>query len=472
MSVQRALVSVHDARELPQLVQGLLSIGVAVSTTPHSAPALADLVPPVPVIDRIEGLPDLLIANFLPLHPGTGETFDDKIWRQADLNCTELARYAALQHERAAVVVDPADYREVLSELGWHGRLSLALRRRLAAKALTAVVTHDIKLIEYLTSFDDERRHAWPKTQVWLLERARELADAHESPQGGALYRLQDAPAGSLARALDVCIGSTPRRMATYVDAEIVWDLVTELERPALALARGGVLFAAAMGPSLERALDTLSGAADSDLTGASVGANSEMDEPTTRALLTAEIAGIVAPCYDLNGGVLLNQRPEVALLATGDRPTATAARRVRQVSGGFLEWDARSSDAFAQAITVSRRHADLVERRALAFAWRVGQHLSGGAAVLVRCIEDSCWTVALAGGQRSLTVALSQALAEAGHRAAGCVLACPTGALPVHALEQALTAGVTACVMPGDERDTTEAAEAATRARAALLLV
>ena len=88
---------------------------------------------------------DLVVVNLYP--------FEATVARGADFaTCVEnidiggpaLIRASAKNHDFVTVVVDPADYEAVLDEIGAHkGATTLALRRKLAAKAYARTASYD-----------------------------------------------------------------------------------------------------------------------------------------------------------------------------------------------------------------------------------------------------------------------------------------------------------------------------------------
>ena len=88
---------------------------------------------------------DLLVVNLYPFEEtvARGADFDDCI-ENIDIGGPAMIRAAAKNHAYVAVVVDAGDYAAVLDELTRHGgTTTLALRRRLAAKAYARTAAYD-----------------------------------------------------------------------------------------------------------------------------------------------------------------------------------------------------------------------------------------------------------------------------------------------------------------------------------------
>ena len=97
---------------------------------------------------------DILVVNLYP--------FEETVARGADFaTCIEnidiggpaMIRAAAKNHDDVAVVVEPGDYAALLEELARHGGMTtLALRRRLAAKAYARTAAYDAAIANWFAN--------------------------------------------------------------------------------------------------------------------------------------------------------------------------------------------------------------------------------------------------------------------------------------------------------------------------------
>src|SRR5690606_29336921 len=76
----------------------------------------------------------------------------DEALEQIDIGGPSMIRAAAKNHPWVTVVVDPADYGEVLEEL--RGGMSVATRRRLALKAFAHTAAYDTAIVSWLQRDD------------------------------------------------------------------------------------------------------------------------------------------------------------------------------------------------------------------------------------------------------------------------------------------------------------------------------
>src|SRR5882672_8280363 len=88
---------------------------------------------------------DLVVVNLYPFEAtvARGADFPTCV-ENIDIGGPALIRASAKNHDFVTVVVDPADYKSVLDELAANkGATTLALRKRLAAKAYARTASYD-----------------------------------------------------------------------------------------------------------------------------------------------------------------------------------------------------------------------------------------------------------------------------------------------------------------------------------------
>src|SRR5262249_1668276 len=96
----------------------------------------------------------------------------------------------AKNHDDVTVVVDPRDYATLLEELRTHGgATTLALRRRLAAKAYARTAAYDAAIANWFAGQIGETAPAWRAVGGALAEALRY---GENPPQTAAFYRTPD----------------------------------------------------------------------------------------------------------------------------------------------------------------------------------------------------------------------------------------------------------------------------------------
>src|SRR5690242_17666960 len=196
--VTRALLSVSDKSGLIDFARALVSHGVEIVSTGGTARTLAEAGLAVIDVADVTGFPEMLDGRVKTLHPAVhggllarrGQrdhmaalaqhrikpidllvvnlypfaatvargASEEECIENIDIGGPALIRAAAKNHEDVAVVTDAADYGEIVAELArQQGKLSLALRRRLAALAYARTAAYDAAIAQWFAAREDQR---------------------------------------------------------------------------------------------------------------------------------------------------------------------------------------------------------------------------------------------------------------------------------------------------------------------------
>jgi len=189
--VFQALLSVSDKTGLVALAQGLSELGVELISTGGTRKSLADAGLSVRDISDVTGFPEILDGRVKTLHPrihgGILALRDNEQHQQTlsehkivpidlvvcnlypfevivaklgsshkeiieniDIGGFTLVRAAAKNYHDVAVVTDPAQYTEILTELREQkGALTLETRKRLAKTAFAKITDYDQAISSY-----------------------------------------------------------------------------------------------------------------------------------------------------------------------------------------------------------------------------------------------------------------------------------------------------------------------------------
>src|SRR5437868_6649369 len=182
--VKRALISVSDKSGLIDFARALAGHGIELVSTGGTAKAIAEAGLKVRDVSDLTGFPEMMDGRVKTLHPKVhggllairdntehaasmrdhgiapidllvvnlypfeatvekGASFEECI-ENIDIGGPAMIRAAAKNHDDVAVIVEPQDYEAVLDELAANkGATTLALRRRLAAKAYARTAAYD-----------------------------------------------------------------------------------------------------------------------------------------------------------------------------------------------------------------------------------------------------------------------------------------------------------------------------------------
>jgi phosphoribosylaminoimidazolecarboxamide formyltransferase/IMP cyclohydrolase len=488
--VRRALLSVSDKAGLVDLAHGLDALGVALVSTGGTATSLRQAGVPVADVSALTGFPeimdgrvktlhpkvhggllgrrgaddavmsqheiapiDLLIVNLYPFEAATARpdcTFADAI-ENIDIGGPAMLRAAAKNHEHVAVVVDPADYAEILEALA-HGGTTLALRRRLAAKAFAHTARYDGIIANWLGARPDAERIEPFAPSLHLAFDLKQTLRYGENPhQGGALYVERNAPAGTVAAAR--VLAGKELSFNNIADADAALECVKAFRKtPACVIVKHSNPCGVALGADLGEAYDRAYACDPVSAFGGIIAFNRALDEATAAAILRRQFVEVViAPEIEPAALATLSAKPNVRVLASGAwDENASPSFDCQRIAGGLLVQDTdRDTLLLSDLKVVSKRVPDATELRDLLFAWHVAMFVKSNAIVYARDGR----TIGIGAGQMSRVVSAKIAAmkaAEAGLEVKGSGMASDAFFPFRDGIDAAAEAGIRAVIQPG----------------------
>ncbi|HVB76625.1 MAG TPA: bifunctional phosphoribosylaminoimidazolecarboxamide formyltransferase/IMP cyclohydrolase [Candidatus Nitrosotalea sp.] len=476
---KRALLSVSDKSGLPAFARGLARLGYEIYSTGGTLRALEDSAIDARSVSELTGFPEIMDGRIKTLHPGVhagllarrdlpshmraleehglrtidlvcvnlypfaataaraGTAFEDVI-EQIDIGGPAMVRAAAKNHAAVVVVVHPERYGEVLAALQ-QGDLDPLHRRRLAAEAYAHTAAYDSEIANWLRPPDGE---GFPSEFTLAGVLTQHLRYGENPHQAAAFYRLGYEPGGlGGARQLQ----GLEMSFNNIQDAAAAFELAREYSRPAVAIIKH-------MNPCGLAEADTLSEAYrlayECDTVsayGGVVALNRPLDVATAEQIASIFVEVVIAPRVEEESLQILGRKARVRVLEA-DRVRSEGID-LRTVPGGFLvqSRDAAGFDRQACQV-VTRREPSEAEWEQMRFAWLACKHVKSNAIVLAR--EFSA--VGVGAGQMSRVEAARIAVARAGDRAQGSVLASDAFFPFPDGLEVGIAAGITAAIQPG----------------------
>ncbi|MDQ6782338.1 MAG: bifunctional phosphoribosylaminoimidazolecarboxamide formyltransferase/IMP cyclohydrolase [Actinomycetota bacterium] len=475
----RVLLSVYDKTGLVDLARGLVDGGHALVASGGTARALGDAGIAHVTVESVTDAPEMLGGRVKTLHPKTlGGILADlsKPEHVADLEgqgiepiglvvCNlypflsnpsielidvggpTMVRAAAKNWAHVGIVVDPADYPEVLAELGGAGALSDGLRRRLARAAFAHTAAYDAAIT---TWFDGEEVQAdLPVTIHLALERAQSLRYGENPHQRGARYR----EIGSHSWWDDVVQhGGKALSYLNLYDADAAWRLAQQLADlgPAAAVVVKhanpcGVAVADDLATAYERAFECDPMSAFGGIVALTGHVTSAV---ATELVANAKADVLIAPSFDDEALRLFAETKSSKYMRVLSAPTPNPGRwNLRQISGGWLVQDPY---VFATGRTdwqvVTKAAPNEGQWRDLELAWRVCAWVKSNAIVLAA--QGSA--VGIGGGQQNRVTPGEIAVARAAGRARGGGAASDAFFPFRDGLDAVAAAGVAAVIQPG----------------------
>jgi AICAR transformylase/IMP cyclohydrolase PurH len=239
---------------------------------------------------------DIVVVNVRPFAPQAGARMwpIDEAIEMIDVGGLALLSAAARNFAGVAAISDPAQYAQVVEEIGTLGHVSPELRQRLAAEAFALVAAYDAEVAAYLDHIAGTR---FPRRLTLVLEKQGDLPYGENPHQRGALYRETSHRAGTLADAARLQ-GATPT-FNDLLDLDAAHRITADFTAPTVAIVKRanpvGLASADTLLEAYQRALET----DPVNAFGSTVGVNRTLDEATATAIVANAYETVVAPGYD-----------------------------------------------------------------------------------------------------------------------------------------------------------------------------
>jgi phosphoribosylaminoimidazolecarboxamide formyltransferase/IMP cyclohydrolase len=499
---KRALISVYDKTGIVDLARGLSELGYTLLSTGGTAETLRKAGVAVVEVSHYTGQPEILEGRVKTLHPkihggiladpgrdhhradmtrsgiepialvianlypfrevaARPDARIEDVLEMIDIGGPAMVRAAAKNHRHVGVVVDPADYAGVLSEIRAAGALRDDTRFGLAVKAFAHTAGYDAAIRDELarraagtarTAAAAARPAApaagepFPERLRLELHRLQGLRYGENPHQRAALYAEPAPPPGSLAAARQ--LQGKDLSFNNILDLDAAWRLAAEFDRPAAVIVKHNNPCGAAVAATPLEAFETARRTDPTSAFGGIVAFNREVDAPAAAALTAMFLECVIAPGYAAAARDVLAARTNLRVLEAGPGgPGMYGGADLRRITGGFLaqDWDAAPADLRGARVATRRPPTD-AERRALEFAWRVARHVKSNAIVLARDER----TVGVGAGQMSRVDSVRLAIQKAAEPVAGTVLASDAFFPFRDGIDEAAKAGVAAVAQPG----------------------
>src|SRR5450759_4815273 len=375
--VARALISVSDKKGILDLGRRLAKLGVEILSTGGTARALREAQVPVKDVSDFTGFPEMLDGRVKTLHPrvhggilgratdehrkqmiehgidaidlvvvnlypfretvARGASFEDVI-ENIDIGGPAMVRSAAKNHERVAVVVDPADYERVLVAIESKGEISQTLRFELCRKAFAHTAAYDGAIASHLGRLSEDGKAVadFPATMHPSMHLDR-LLRYGENPHQKAAFYAWDAPSGmSLANA-DVIQGKE-LSYNNLLDLDAAMKLCAEFALPAACIIKHTNPCGVSVSDKgiteaykLARETDPLSAF------GGIVAFNRKVEEDVAKLMAEVFLECIVAPEFSPEALKVFSAKKNLRLLRAVIAGCAPGQLDMRTVSGGIL---------------------------------------------------------------------------------------------------------------------------------------
>jgi phosphoribosylaminoimidazolecarboxamide formyltransferase/IMP cyclohydrolase len=484
MKIQRALLSVSDKTGLVEFARELVSMGVEIISTGGTAGLLKKENIPSIEISAFTGSPEILDGRVKTLHPKVhggllflrgneahekeaqengikpidlvvvnlypfeqtvakpDVTLEEAI-ENIDIGGPSMLRSAAKNYRSVTVVVDPADYADVIENIRANdGATTLKLRERLGIKVFVTTSNYD----SAIANFFNREQETTCSFSVTLPIAAR-LRYGENPHQQAALYGDFDEHFQKLH--------GKELSFNNILDISAATQLIEEFPEPTVAILKHTNPCGVGSDPDLKAAWDKAFATDKQAPFGGIIICNRPLTEPLARAISEIFSEVIIAPEFDPEARVLLQKKKNLRLMRKITPPAKKEEDLldIRSVLGGLLVQDRDTGNAAEleglEEKVVTERPPTADEMKAMLFGWRVVKHVKSNA--IVYASKDR--TLGIGAGQMSRVDASRIAIwkaKDAGLSLSGSVVASDAFFPFPDGLIAAAEAGATCAIQPG----------------------
>jgi phosphoribosylaminoimidazolecarboxamide formyltransferase/IMP cyclohydrolase len=492
MPTKRAIISVFDKTGIAEFAKGLSSAEYEIISSGGTAKYLREQGLNVTDVSDVTQFPEMLDGRVKTLHPrihagilarrDSGEHMskikehdilpvdivcvnlypfeatvakpnvtDEEAIENIDIGGPSLIRAAAKNHSDVAVVTSPDQYQNILKEIKDKGQVTKETKRALAQQAFALTARYDAAINDYfINGPKGSVRESNLQENITLnLKKSLPLRYGENPHQPAGFYMPEDgSPSFEQIHGKEISYNN-------ILDLSAAWELASEFAEPCCAIIKHTNPCGCACAKDLHQAYLL---ARDGELPpspisryGGIIAVNRPLDKKAAE-----EITGpnsfyevIAAPDFDEGAKEIFASRKgwgqNVRLVKMAGN--ASADKVWRSAAGGFLvqERDRLAVDE-AKLKQVTRKAPEQGLMEDMMFAFRIVKHVKSNAIVIVKNKQ----LIGMGAGQPNRLASVRLALAQAGDRAGGAVLA-SDGFFPfADNIEEAAAGGITAVIQPG----------------------
>ena len=489
VSVNRALISVSDKSGITEFARALREMGVELLSTGGTYRLLQDAGLDVTEVADYTGFPEMMDGRVKTLHPKVHGGIlgrrgqDDKVMAEhgidaidmvvvnlypfaatvAKPDCTledaienidiggpTMVRAAAKNHRFVNIVVNAADYGDILDEMRANaGATSLATRFDLAIKAYEHTAAYDGAIANHFGKLVPGGSGNFPRTFNTQFHKAQEMRYGENPHQQAAFYVESNPAEAGIATARQ--LQGKELSYNNVADTDAALECVKNFEQPACVIVKHANPCGVAVADTINQAYD-LAFATDSESAfGGIIAFNRELDAATAANIVERQfVEVIIAPSVSEEAAALVAGKKNVRLLACGEWSASLPALDYKRVNGGLLVQDRDLGMIEREDLrVVSKLQPTEQQWQDLLFAWKVAKFVKSNAIVYAANGQ----TVGVGAGQMSRINSARIAAIKAEHAGLpvkGSVMASDAFFPFRDGIDNAGASGIAAVIQPG----------------------
>ncbi|WP_164670140.1 bifunctional phosphoribosylaminoimidazolecarboxamide formyltransferase/IMP cyclohydrolase [Virgibacillus doumboii] len=479
---KRALISVSDKSNITEFAKKLTELDYDIISTGGTLKALVEAGVEAIAVEQVTESPEILDGRVKTLHPSIHggllakrdhsshqaqlqehnilpidmvvvnlypfkQTLDqinvteEEIIENIDIGGPTMLRAAAKNFGDVTVVVDPADYDDVITGLT-EGKMDKAQRKQLAAKVFRHTAHYDALIADYFT---DE---PFPKNHTVTYEKVQTLRYGENPHQQAAFYKNPINTSMSLASATQ--LHGKELSYNNIQDANAALEIIAEYSDPSTVAVKHMNPCGIGVAETINRAFDKAYEGDSVSIFGGIVACNREIDADLAKKLSGIFLEIIISPSFTEEALTILTKKKNIRLLTLRMDNNQSNYHKLTTVKGGVLIQSNDAADLKKEQLTYPTEKKPTNEQiEDLLFSWKAVKHVKSNAIVLA----SNKQTVGVGAGQMNRVGAANIAIKQAGEKAEGTVLASDAFFPMPDTVEVAAKAGVKAIIQPGGSK-------------------
>jgi phosphoribosylaminoimidazolecarboxamide formyltransferase / IMP cyclohydrolase len=482
---KRALISVSDKKGIVEFAKSLIQKDYEIISTGGTAKVLVDAGIKVIGISEVTGYPECLDGRVKTLHPKIhggllairDNTEHMETLKNLDINTIDMVvvnlypfrqtiqnenvsleeaienidiggpsmlRAAAKNYKYVTVIIDPADYETVISEIELTGDTTDITRFKLAAKVFSLTASYDGLICSYLR--EKAGLEQYPDTLTMTFEKQQDLRYGENPHQSAAYYRELLPAKGSMVNAVQ--LHGKELSYNNINDLYGALQTLAEFDEPAAVAVKHANPCGIGVGLSIYEAYTKAYKADEISIFGGIVALNRTVDQKTAEEINNIFIEIVIAPSYDKDALETLKGKKNIRILQLAELENIKKTQlEVKTINGGLLIQEEDRKDFAAEDLrVVTHRKPTDKEMNNLLFAWKTVKHVKSNAIVIAK----NNMTLGIGPGQTNRIWAAQMSLERAGVEAKGAVLSSDAFFPFDDVVQEAAKAGITAIIQPG----------------------
>lgn len=392
---------------------------------------------------------DIVVVNLYPFKATVSKPNVDlqTAIENIDIGGPTMLRSAAKNYQDVAVVVDPADYAKVLTELE-EGEIKKETKFYLMYKVYQHTSYYDTLIANYLRS---KLGIEFPDQFTMAFDKAQDMRYGENPHQKAVFYKEAFDVKGSLATAVQ--LHGKELSYNNINDTNGALDLLREFDEPTIVAVKHANPCGVATADTISEAFYKANAADPTSIFGGIVAANRTIDKATAEQIHKIFIEIVVAPDFDEDALAILTQKPNIRLLKLDGiaSPIPQGCYDMKKVLGGLLvqEYDKMVVD-MDKVVDVTEKKVTKEQMEDLIFAMKVVKHTKSNAIVVAK---DKT-ILGIGGGQVNRIRATKQAIEHSLTSTEGAVLASDAFFPFDDCVEAAHQGKIAAIMQPGGSRN------------------